>query len=115
MTTKRYEEFAYVLGFSSNAKSQTIKERKGPIIQAIGCERFTLLEILAVQGAHFAIGRKVSIAKENRLGIVSVLGKLKPNQLTSNARRALPQVMRSHVVNHLDLLSKDDRRSLVSV
>ena len=43
---RRYEEYAYVLDFTQRAKSSTVRGREGMIIQAIGEERLTLLELL---------------------------------------------------------------------
>jgi len=45
---KKYEEYAYVLDFMPHGKSILIKGREGSIIQAIGKEWLTLLEILAL-------------------------------------------------------------------
>ena len=55
---KKYEEFAYVLDFMSRGKSTVIKGREGPIVQAIGEERLTLLELLAVENADLDIGEQ---------------------------------------------------------
>jgi putative nucleotide binding protein len=50
---KRYEEFAYVLDFIPRGKSSIIKGREGPIVQVLGEERLTLLELLAVETEEF--------------------------------------------------------------
>jgi putative nucleotide binding protein len=91
--TKKYEEFAYVLDFIPNGKSVIIKEREGPLIQAIGEERLTLLEILANAESTFSVGEKIAIGKENRSSIVSVLGKLSYDELTNEARNELLNVL----------------------
>ena len=49
----KFEEYAYVLDFSLRGKSQTIRGREGIIIQAIGENRLTLLELLGVQNVNF--------------------------------------------------------------
>jgi len=89
---KRYEEFAYVLDFLQEGKSVVIKGREGPIIQAIGEERLTLLELLAVEDRDFDLGEKLRIGREGRDKIVSVLGKLAYEDLTSEAKSQLPGV-----------------------
>jgi putative nucleotide binding protein len=91
--TKKYEEFAYVLDFIPNGKSIIIRERQGPLAQAIGEERLTLLEILAVEGATFLPGEKIPIGKENRDKIVSVLGKLNYDELSNEAKNELVGVL----------------------
>lgn len=90
---KKYEEYAYVLDFIPHGKSIIIKEREGPIVQAIGEERLTLLEIMANKDADFAVGEKIAIGKENRTKVVSVLGKLNFGELTEEARNELQTVL----------------------
>jgi putative nucleotide binding protein len=90
---KKYEEFAYVLHFIPRGKSSIINEREGPIVQAIGEERLTLLEILATSEADFETGERIAIGKENRDKIVSVLGKLSFSELTNEARNDLESVL----------------------
>jgi putative nucleotide binding protein len=89
---KRYEEFAYVLDFLPRGKSAVIKGREGAIVQAIGEERLTLLELLAVEEQDFDLGERLRIGREGRDKIVSVLGKLAYEQLTQEAKSQLPSV-----------------------
>ncbi len=86
---KKYEEFAYVLDFLSRGKSAAIKGREGPIVQAIGEERLTLLELLAVENQDVEVGEKVKIGKEGREKIASVLGKLAYEELTPESVSSL--------------------------
>lgn len=94
---KKYEEFAYVLDFLPRGKSVAIKGREGPMVQAIGEERLTLLELLAIEDQNFEVGEKVKIGKEGREKIVSVLGKLTYEDLTPESRASLPTVAESLV------------------
>jgi putative nucleotide binding protein len=89
---KRYEEYACVLDFLPRGKSVVIKGREGPVVQAIGEERLTLLELLAVDNQNFDSGEKLRIGREGRDKIVSVLGKLTYEELTSEAKSQLPAV-----------------------
>ena len=86
---KKYEEYAYVLDFSPRGKSVVIKGREGPIVQAIGEDRLTLLELLAVENQNFEPGERVRIGKEGREKIVSVLGKLSFEELTPESKDSL--------------------------
>ncbi len=86
---KRYEEFAYVLDFIRRGKSSIIKGREGPIVQALGEERLTLLELLAVENQEFESGEKLRIGREGRAKILSVFGKLAYEDLTSEAKSQL--------------------------
>jgi len=90
---KKYEEYAYALDFISRGKSTIIREREGPLVQAVGEERLTLLEILASNDAEFATGEKIAIGKDNRSKIVSVLGKLNYAELTEESRNELQSVL----------------------
>ena len=89
---KRYEEYAYVLDFLRRGKSVVIKGREGPVVQAIGEERLTLLELLAIDNQNFDSGEKLRIGREGRDKIVSVLGKLTYDELTSEGKSQLPAV-----------------------
>lgn len=91
--TKKYEEFAYVLDFVPHGKSVIIKEREGPLVQALGEERLTLLEILVGADSNFFAGEKIAIGKENRTKIVSVLGKLNFEELNAEAKNELQPVL----------------------
>lgn len=86
---KRYEEFAYVLDFLPGGKSMVIKGREGSIVQAIGEERLTLLELLAVEDQDFEPGERLRIGREGRDKVVSVLGKLSYEDLTQDAKSQL--------------------------
>jgi putative nucleotide binding protein len=89
---RRYEEYAYVLDFIPHGKSFTVREREGPLVQAIGEEWLTLLEILAMNRATFVVGERICIAREGRTKVVSVLGKLEYKDLTNEAKNELPAV-----------------------
>lgn len=86
---KRYEEYAYVLDFIQRGRSSIIKGREGPIVQALGEERLTLLELLAVENEDFETGEKLRIGREGRAKILSVFGKLAYEDLTSEAKAQL--------------------------
>jgi len=94
---KKYEEYAYVLDFMPRGKSVVIKGREGPMVQAIGEERLTLLELLAMENQDLDTGEKVKIGKEGREKIVSVLGKLTYEELSPEAKASLPTVVENLV------------------
>ena len=90
---KKYEESAYALDFLPRGKSVVIKGREGPMVQAVGEDRLTLLELLGMEDQDFEIGEKVKIGKEGREKIISVLGKLTYEELTPEAKSSLPTVV----------------------
>ncbi len=97
---KRYEEFAYVLDFIPRGKSAIIKGREGPLVQSLGEERLTLLELLAAENENFDTGEKLRIGKEGRSKITSVFGKLAYEDLTAEAKLQLLNVCELIVKNN---------------
>lgn len=94
----KFEEYAYILDFSLRGKSQTIRGREGIIIQAIGENRLTLLELLGIQNGNFDIGERVYIGKEGRNKIISVLGKLQYDSISQSAKNELPSIVEKIVL-----------------
>jgi putative nucleotide binding protein len=66
---------------------------KGIIIQAIGEERLTLLELLGDPKKNFDIGERVYIGREGREKIISVLGRLNFNDLSQSSKNEIPNVI----------------------
>jgi len=97
---KRYEEFAYLLDFIPRGRSSIIKGREGPLIQALGEERLTLLELLAIENEDFETGEKLRIGREGRSKILSVFGKLAYEDLTAEAKSQLLSVCEIIVKNN---------------
>src|SRR5208282_3978749 len=97
---KRYEEFAYVLDFIQRGRSSIIKGREGPIVQALGEERLTLLELLAAENQNFETGEKLRIGREGRAKILSVFGKLAYEDLSSESKAQLLAVCEIIVKNN---------------
>ena len=87
-----------MLDFSLRGKSITIRGREGIIIQAIGENRLTLLELLGVQNINFEIGERVFIGKEGRNKILSVLGKLQYGSISQSAKNELPSIVEKIVL-----------------
>lgn len=98
--TRKYEEYAYVLDFVTRGKSTTVKGRDGIIVTALGEERLTILELLAVPESTFEIGERVYIGKEGRTKILSVLGRLEYNQISSSAQSELAGVIEKIVMQN---------------
>jgi putative nucleotide binding protein len=89
-----------VLDFIQRGRSSIIKGREGPIVQALGEERLTLLELLAVENEDFETGEKLRIGREGRAKILSVFGKLAYEDLTSEAKAQLLGVCEIIVKNN---------------
>jgi len=90
---RKYEEYSYVLDFTPRGKSATVRGREGVIIQAIGEERLTLLELLGVQNVTVEIGERLYIGREGRDKVASVLGRLEYNDISQAAKNELPNII----------------------
>ena len=97
---RKYEEHAYVLDYISRGKSSTVKGRDGIIVIAIGEDRLTILEILGVPNSTFEIGEKIYIGKEGRTKVLSVLGKLDYEHISSSAQTELETVVENIVTEN---------------
>lgn len=96
--TRKYEEYAYVLDFTPRGKSITVRGREGVIIQAIGEERLTLLELLGIANATVEVGDRLYIGREGREKVSSVLGRLDYNDISQAAKNELPNIVEKIVV-----------------
>ena len=94
---RKYEEHAYVLDFNPRGKSSTVRGRDGIIVTAIGEDRLTLLEILGVPNSTFEVGEKIYIGKEGRTKVLSVLGKMDYDHISSTAQSELENVVETIV------------------
>ncbi len=90
---RKFEEYAYVLDYIQNGKSSIVRMREGIIVQAIGEEHLTILELLGIRNEKFGIGERVYIGKEGRAKILSVLGRIDYNHLTPTAKNELQSVV----------------------
>jgi putative nucleotide binding protein len=97
---RKYDEYAYVLDFDSRGKSQTVRGRDGIIVTAIGENRLTILEILGIPNSTFEIGEKIYIGKEGRTKVLSVLGKMDYDKISSSAQSELETVVENIVTEN---------------
>ena len=97
---RKYEEHAYVLDFNPRGKSSAVRGREGIIVTAIGEDRLTLLEVLGVPNSTFEVGEKIYIGKEGRTKVLSVLGKLEYDSVSSSAQSELPGVIENIVTTN---------------
>jgi putative nucleotide binding protein len=95
---RKYEEYAYVLDFTPRGKSITVRGREGVIIQAIGEERLTLLELLGIQNTTVEIGERLYIGREGREKVSSVLGRLEYSAISQSAKNELANIIERVVV-----------------
>lgn len=97
---RKYEEYAYVLDYTQRGKSATVRGREGLIVQGIGEEHLTLLELLGVQNINFEVGERVYIGREGRDKVISVLGRLEYEYISQSAKNDLPAIVEKIVLQN---------------
>ena len=97
---RKYEEYAYVLDYTQRGKSTTVRGREGLIVQGIGEEHLTLLELLGVQNTNFEVGERVYIGREGRDKVISVLGRLDYEYISQSAKNDLPSIVEKIVLQN---------------
>lgn len=97
---RKYEEYAYVLDYAQRGKSTTVRGREGLIVQGIGEEHLTLLELLGVQNMNFEVGERVYIGREGRDKVISVLGRLDYEYISQSAKNDLPAIVEKIVLQN---------------
>jgi len=97
---RKYEEYAYVLDFNSKGKSTTVRGRDGIIITSIGEDGLMFLEVLGIPNSSFEIGEKIYIGKDKRTKILSVLGKMEYQNISSSAQTELSDVIKKIVATN---------------
>jgi putative nucleotide binding protein len=98
------EEVAIVLDFLPNGYPFDTRpnHKKTSIVQAIGKNRFALLELVPKKGMMLQPGQEVYIGEGKREEIHHIIGKLAPNKLTATAKSELEFVVKDIVVKNED-------------
>lgn len=88
---KQMEEEAYVIDFLPYGKSDD--PRRQPVVQALGETFFTLLELYPKPGMNLEIGEKIYVGKGERDKIISIRGRVSFEELTSNGKTSLREMI----------------------
>ena len=96
------EETAIVLDFLPNGYPSDTRpmHMKTPIVQALGKEHFTLLELVPKKGIFLQPYEEVYIGEGKREKIHHIIGKLLVDKLTATAKSELSYVVKSLVENN---------------
>ncbi|MBW2974667.1 DUF655 domain-containing protein [Candidatus Woesearchaeota archaeon] len=99
------EEVTVVLDFLPNGYpfDERPMHLKVPIAQAIGKERFILLELVPKKGIHLQPYEEVYIGEGKRDKVHHIMGRLTPDKLTQTARSELEVVVK-------DIVQKNQKR-----
>lgn len=91
------EEHAIVLDYLSRGYSSSYSGE--PIAQALGTNRFTLLELVPREGVFLNIRQNVYIGPDERKEIKFIKGRLDYDKLTNAARTELPSVIEEIILS----------------
>jgi len=102
---KSREEIAIVLDFLPNGYPFDTRpmHQKTPVAQALGKNRFVLLELVPKKGVTLNIGQEVYIGDGKREEIHHVLGKIDCSKLTNTAKSELDYILK-------DIIEKNEKR-----
>ena len=102
MSKKKLEENVVVLDFLPNGyvEDKTPSHMKTSIVQAIGTEHFTLLELVPRKDVFLQPYEEVYIGGSKRDKIHHINGRLAYEKLTSTAKSELEFVLKDIVKNH---------------
>ncbi|MBS7653611.1 MAG: DUF655 domain-containing protein [Candidatus Bathyarchaeia archaeon] len=95
-----YEEYAYVIDYLPYGKPGLRMRREGgAIVQLVGEEYFTLLEAVVKSGVALRLADRVYIGKNSRREISYIVGRMKYEDLTANAKMELENIIEKVVFN----------------
>ncbi|MFW6025990.1 MAG: DUF655 domain-containing protein [Candidatus Woesearchaeota archaeon] len=99
MTNKR-EEYAIVLDFLAHGYpfDERPSYKKKPVVQSIGTNHLTLMELIPKKGVHLKSGEKVYIGSEKRENIHHIASRMDYEKLTETARTELKYILEDLVL-----------------
>ncbi len=89
------EEYAIILEYLPNG--YPLEKKMLPLVQAIGDQNLTLLELVPRRGEALSIGERVYIGEGKRDKISYILGRLKREKLTEAAKNQLQEVIQKAI------------------
>ena len=105
---KKKDDYAIVLDYLPNG--YPLEGKMQPIVQAIGAEHFSLLELAPIRGVSFSLKERVYIGPEKRDKIYYIMGRLGKERLTETAKIQLQefiaQVVGEHEKRFVDFFNK---------
>lgn len=93
---KKFEDYAYVLDYLAHGKAGRARQsfRAEPLVQLIGENFFTLLEVTPKSGAAISLRDRLYIGKDRpRDKITHIIGRISYYDLTSTAKIELPLIV----------------------
>ncbi|OIO81544.1 hypothetical protein AUJ84_00755 [Candidatus Pacearchaeota archaeon CG1_02_32_132] len=96
--TKQKDDYAIVLDYLPYG--YPMEGKMNPLVQAIGEEHFSLLQLIPSRGVTFTLDEKVYIGPEKRNKIYYIQGRLPQEKLTETAKIQLQKFIERVVVEH---------------
>ncbi|MCK4883855.1 MAG: DUF655 domain-containing protein [Candidatus Diapherotrites archaeon] len=90
------EEYGIVIDYMPEGRPLDYKHE--PIVQALGTEFFTTLELIPKPNVKLVIGEKIYIGKDEREKIQYIKGRINYDSLTNNAKSELPVILKKLVL-----------------
>lgn len=87
------DDYARVLDYLQKGKSEVPPHKRKPLVQAIGENYFSLLELIPKAGASFDLGDLIYIGDESRDKIDHIERRIKYDWLTPTAKSELPHIL----------------------
>ncbi|MCS7097439.1 MAG: DUF655 domain-containing protein [Candidatus Methanomethyliaceae archaeon] len=104
-TKRYYEDYAYVLDYLQFGHPKDIRPfyKREPLVQAIGENFFTLLELVPIPGVTFSPKERIAIGKFERTKISHVKRRIEYEDLTQTAKEELESIIE-------EIVSKNEAR-----
>jgi len=99
---RKFEEIAYILEHLpyGHPKDTRPLYRREPIVQAVGEDFFTLLELIPIPGAQLKQGDQIAIGRWGRDKIDHVKRRIEYDELTQNAKDVLQGIVEELVMKN---------------
>ena len=86
---KKKDDFAIVLDYLPYG--YPLEGKMKPVVQAVGQEHLSLLELAPIRGTSFTLKEKVYIGPEKRDKIYYIVGRLRKDKITETAKMQLQE------------------------
>ena len=102
MAQKKFEDYGIVLDFLPQGHPNDPRpiHLREPVVQVLGEDFFTLLEVVPKKGMKFEVQERVFIGKGEREKVERIRRRIGYEDLTAAAKAVLPEVVRKLVEDH---------------
>jgi putative nucleotide binding protein len=88
------DDYARVLDYLPKGKSEVPPHKRKPLVQAIGDNFFSLLELCPKEGMDFELGERIYIGDDARQKIDHIERRIKYEWLTPTGKSELPHILK---------------------